>query len=1488
VADTFQYRPGVLGVSGPARRSYVRLGRYAAIGVITLILLIAAGLAVSQTGWFKNWLRQKVVAQAGQYLNGSLTIERLSGSVFTNVELEGVALHHEGQTAVAMDRLMVRYSPLNMISNGLILDALVLDRPTILLQRDDAGWNFNRFVKTRQNTGGRGAPPITMDAVTINDGHVIVKDRGRLVEDVTTLNTTFRFAYLKPGIQININQLSGHSPNVNVHTLAGDVTVDRGAVRVRNMAIETDRSKLVTTFELGGGATARDRTFDVDLHAERLSLPEVASYFSPLANINLDPAVDVKGHGTLDALAMNVNVVSSTGNAKGPLVGHFGDHAGLEGTLDVRHVNMEPILNKKEWATDVTGQARFNWVFKPIRINFDFTGPEVEGLGYRAENVHAHGVYEASVLRFDASGAAYGTATNTRATFRFAVPGRPLSYQLAGDFRNLDMRKLPAKLNMPRLETVAAGQYQFEATGPNWRANGTLGDSIVEGAHFGAGTLLAMESQNRALHYSANGNVSGLNPRRFAAPLDVTWLDDDRLAGSLTGSLTFDGSGRTVDELVLHTTASLVDSSLAGGRFPSAQVAFDMANRQMRSTFAGTFERVPGSLFLTKPELADSVLNGSADVAVALSIPSVGPVELLELTGSTTLGPSNIAGIAIDKGQATGAYANEIADIKELAITGPEIQMTANGTLAMGSTGASNLKYDLSITDIEPLAKRFNQDAAGAAHLVGQASGPASKTTITGTLDGHRLRYGANIDALTANSKYTVELPEFDFARAKIQADTAGGFVTLYGYNLPRVTAQTTYDSNQLQFKTLFEEQSRSLGVGGNVLLHPEHHELHLQAFDLAVGETHWALAPGREATVQYSSDAVTVRDFVLQRPAPNPASTPAAGSPQKPAASASVAPATGVQTLTVEGTAAIGSGSADLANSLNVRLDNVQVHDINELLLGRRAITGVLNANADIRGTRNDPRVAAAFDLKAGSVEGVKFNSLSGKASYYARAVDVDARLEQTTAAVLTAVGTAPVPSGPGSTTRTNEFNLDVKSTPIDFGLFQAATTQLADMTGQMQANVHVAGTIEAPKLNGLIEASNAAFTVKDTGVKYSNALARLNFEGDRLFVERFQMSDEDGDELVAIGDLGIAQRSLGAMNVQVSAHQFKVLDNVLGHVELNSDIRISGDASKPQISGELSSDNARLEVDRLLEELTRNPYSTEATHATTTETPDTINVGAAPKAAIAARPTLYDAATVNVHIRLPDDLVLRGRDMQASFSRIGLGDMNITVGGDLNVRKDPSAEPEIIGTVSVVRGFYDFQGRRFEVLRDSLIRFLGNKPVDPALQVSAQRIISGVTAIVNIRGTVREPSVTLASNPPMDEADVLSLIVFNQPINQLGEAERLNLVERAGTMAAGYLTTPLANSIAQALDLDMVEIRASGGINGQPSVALGQQFGSRLFVSFKQEFGSYDRSELSFEYRINELLRLVSTVAQGAQQSHRTQRVDTTGSDLIFVISY
>ena len=1460
MASTLQHRPGVLGVGGPALRAARRLSRYVAIAVLSLVILLGAGVAVTQTSWFKNWLRQKAVSQAAQYLNGELTIGRLSGNIFTGVVLEGVALRHEGQTAVAMDKLTVQYSPRTMIADGLVFDSMTLDNPTILLQRDAAGWNVSRFVKTRRNTGGRGAPPITMQAVAMNNAHIIVKDGGRLVEDLTRLNTRFRFAYEKPGVAISIAEMSADARDMHLRHLAGDLRFDRGSIHARDMAIETDRSKLVTSVNYSG---PQERLLDIQLDGARVSLPEVGRYFRPLATINLEPSVDVNARGTLDALNMDVNVVSSAGSARGPLVGHFGAGSkSLEGRLDVNNVDMAPILNRAEWKTRVTGQADFNWTFNPAEIDFKFAGPHVEGFGYHAANVRARGMYEPAQLRFDASGAAYGATATTHATFRFRTPARPLSYRLEGTFRNLDMRRLPDRLSMPKLETQAAGDYSFEATGRDWTGRGKLSDSIVEGARFSSGTLLGIESRNRELTYSASGNVAWLNPRRFAAPLEVKWLDDERFEGSLTGDLTFTGSGRTVDDLVLNTTATLVDSTLAGARFPSAAVDFRMAAREIRATFAGPFEQLPGSLFTERKELEGTTLNGTADMSVALTVPKVGATELLDVNGTAALKESTIAGMSIDTGQVDGSFANRTANIKELVLTGPDVKLSAVGTLALGDDGESKLAYDVAVTNLEPLAKRFDQPFAGSAHLVGEASGPAANLTLAGKLGANRLRYSTNIDALTANSTYTVQLPNFDFTQARIQADSAATFVTIAGQSLPRVTAKTVYVKNELQFDTHIDDERRSLGFGGNVLFHPDHDELHLRALNLTVGKTQWSLPQGHEATAHYTKDSVTFEKFVLER---------------------------GTQRVTAAGTVAIGASSAALANDLNLRLDNVQVQDINELLLGNRSLEGVINARADIRGTRSDPIVDSDFAITAGTVEGVKFNALTGKAHYAGRAVDVDTRLEQTPAAVITAVGTIPLPDGPGSTTRAEEFDLAVKSTPIDIALLQPATTQVTKLTGQFSADVRVRGTLEVPRVNGLVETTNGGFSVVATGVTYTNAIARLLFEGDRVMVDRFELTDDGKDRLVAIGELGIERRTIGQLNLQVSTSKFKVLANEFGDMEINSDVRVTGAVAAPVVTGEIATEPGRLEVDQILDQLSRSPYRTEATVATTTDVPSDPLAGAAgSQTTDDPEVGVYDNATIDVTLRLPDDLLLRGRDMHASFSRIGLGDMNITVGGDLQIRKAPAGQPDVVGTVSVVRGFYDFQGRRFEVLRDSQIRFQGTRPVDPALQVDAQRIISGVTAIVNIRGTVRQPQVRLSSQPPLDEADVLSLIVFNQPINQLGEGERLNLAERAGALAVGYLATPLANSIARALDLDVFEIRASGGESGQASIAVGQQLGSRLFVSFRQEFGVDDFSQLSFEYRINELLRLVSTVTQGTQRSHRTQRIDTTGVDMIYTLSY
>ncbi len=218
--------------------------------------------------------------------------------------------------------------------------------------------------------------------------------------------------------------------------------------------------------------------------------------------------------------------------------------------------------------------------------------------------------------------------------------------------------------------------------------------------------------------------------------------------------------------------------------------------------------------------------------------------------------------------------------------------------------------------------------------------------------------------------------------------------------------------------------------------------------------------------------------------------------------------------------------------------------------------------------------------------------------------------------------------------------------------------------------------------------------------------------------------------------------------------------------------------------------------------------------------------------------------------------------------------------------MRKPAGGDVTLLGDLRTVRGYYQFQGRRFELVDGSQVRFRAGSPINPALDVTAEREISGVTARVRVGGSMRDPALTLSSDPPLDQGDILSLIIFNQPINQLGASQRGALGQKAADMAAGAIATPIADSVARALNVDLFEIQPSGA-NGAPSVSLGNQFGS-LYVGIRHQFGSQEANELTVEYRLTDALRLVTSVAQGVQQTQLNRRGNSSGVDLIYVIRY
>jgi translocation and assembly module TamB len=545
-------------------------------------------------------------------------------------------------------------------------------------------------------------------------------------------------------------------------------------------------------------------------------------------------------------------------------------------------------------------------------------------------------------------------------------------------------------------------------------------------------------------------------------------------------------------------------------------------------------------------------------------------------------------------------------------------------------------------------------------------------------------------------------------------------------------------------------------------------------------------------------------------------------------------------------------------------------------LLLLTRKLKGRLTAAATIEGPAAARAITGNVEVRNGAIDQLTYQRLSGKGDYANQVARIEATLTEKPGAELTATGTVPVADENSEVPGDDRLALRIKSSAVGLQVVQALTDQVTDLAGTLELNLEVGGTLQTPRVYGELAVRDGALRIVETGARYQKLDTQLVFEGPTARIDRLRVEDSAGHPLTASVRVGLEGRSINAFEMQARAADFKVLNNRLGEVSIDGNLTLQGGLDSPQVEGNLKIASGTLEIDRILERLTSNPYQTKPTRVDDSE--------AAP-----ASPSPLTNAQFHLTLEVPGNLVLRGTDIKSGAGP-ALGDMNVTVGGTLELQKEKGDQARLIGSVTTVRGIYNFQGRRFSVRRDGRIEFRGGEPVDPSLDLAADREVSGVVAHVEIGGTSRKPTLKLSSDPPMEETDILSLIVFNQPANQLGEGERINLSERAAALAGGVVVGAITESLGRALNLSIFEVETVAEAGGAPMLTVGKQVGSKLFVRLRQIFGAQEVSELQLEYQLTDYLRAQGSVSDGRGLANRsfTRRIERGGLDLVVFVRY
>ena len=736
-------------------------------------------------------------------------------------------------------------------------------------------------------------------------------------------------------------------------------------------------------------------------------------------------------------------------------------------------------------------------------------------------------------------------------------------------------------------------------------------------------------------------------------------------------------------------------------------------------------------------------------------------------------------------------------------------------------------------------------------------TGNAQSLKATGTVKGSNIGYGDN-SALSANSTFNVEVAGLVLEDAKVSAKTAATFVTVGGQEINELAANTTYAADTLEFDATAQQGVRELQARGRMVILPEHQEIYITNIGLRSEMIQWMSAAGSEARIQYGADRIVVNNLRL---------------------------VSGDQQIAADGV--IGSNS----ESLRVEARNVDVAQIDALLLGDQRMAGRFTGTASVSGPTSAPRVAANFTLAPGAFRQFTFESLAGTVDYAGTGLALDVRLQQTPQAWATAKGFAslslfratPAEEAAHAGIAAGEaVNLEIATSQVDLGIIQGFTSYVTNVTGTLQANVKVTGSGADPHASGAVEIRGGAFQVPELGTAYTGLDTRIDLKDDQVSITQMRILDKNGMPMTIGGTLCVHERSVGAVNIAVQSTEFEVIDNDLGHLELDTDLKLTGEVRAPRLEGSVDVHTGTIDVARLLMQTTSSAYSTTATEIT----PANSGNGAP----VVEAPSLFERLDLRVALAIPGNLVVNGRDLRPANAPIEVGDLTTTLGGALQIEKLPYDVLRVYGEVNTVRGTYTFQGRRFDIERDGRVRFWCGNEIEAYLNLRASRTIAGVQTFVRITGTLSEPELAFSSNPPLEEADILSLIIFNQPVNELGEGQQVSLVQRAGELAGGYLASGLATSIGNALRLDEFQIQAAGDQGGGPQLTVGEQVGNNLFFRLRQGFGADQATELILEYQIREFLRLQATAAevQGGTQRVRFRRIERGGIDLIFFFNY
>src|SRR5215469_996595 len=342
----------------------------------------------------------------------------------------------------------------------------------------------------------------------------------------------------------------------------------------------------------------------------------------------------------------------------------------------------------------------------------------------------------------------------------------------------------------------------------------------------------------------------------------------------------------------------------------------------------------------------------------------------------------------------------------------------------------------------------------------------------------------------------------------------------------------------------------------------------------------------------------------------------------------------------------------------------------------------------------------------------------------------------------------------------------------------------------GHLVADIQLAGTAGSPRVTGLVKVTDGEIDVFQINLSLRQIALQAQL-GDTSI-------DFKGSARVGKGEAS-ANGRLEWRHLQpygkfhLEGTNLRVADLPEAQIDASPSLDFDVSGHKIEVSGRVTVPFARIQPKDI----------TGAVRAS----PDEVIVGSEPE-------------NINERFEVFSTITL------ALGNRVSIDALGLTARlvGSVTIRSGFDAITRGQGELSVAQGTYRAFARQLDIQRGRLI-FTGGPITNPGIDVVAQKVFPGsVTAGVNVRGTLAQPSISFFSDPPLTQAQIASLILAGGSLES---------TQSAGNAALGQGAALLAAQLGSRVGIPDVSLETDPLLN-ETSLVLGRFLSPRLYVSY------------------------------------------------------